>query len=437
MDADMWIEGPSSRRRPFTVVTDRSGGHSSRPEASHPEALFISSLVGLGQWHPDRWGISAEDITAFTRTWALCEAHAAAAGRPPSVEVLARKMPTFPYTKGVDPTWAAGLLRHEADNVKLRRAMASAARELGDDDVDAARSMLSEVLDATVPRAAAWDEGLDLVLTAADSDKVRSLPVPWEPLDRVTGGIRPGDLWYVGARLNHGKSWVMAAYAATALKAGRSVHYVSLEMPSHAVAERVTRILLGSQRSSAKLLAALDSDDGDKRAGAIASAKRLMGKGRIRISDPGHVLPATPEFVARCARDSDLVLVDHVGLLTPSRGARNGATWEVVRSVSKELKQVALRTRTPIVAAAQVNREGDRGMPKTVHLAESDHLGRDADVVVMMRRTGEGVLQHVADKVRNGPKTRWFTAFEPARGRFDEITRSEAATLSQFEDDDA
>lgn len=432
-DESGWVGSAAQSSRPLSLLRP---GAPPRPDAGHPEALFISAMVGAGAWQPDRWGVVGDDITAYRQTWEFCASHSETTGRPPSVDLLRRKMPSFPFTKGVDPVWAARLVSREATNVRLRRGMAAAARELGDDDVDGARALLSEVLDSTQSRTRAWDEGLEIVAATAETVKVRSIAAPWAPLDRVTGGIRPGDLWYVGARLNHGKSWVLAAYAASALKAGRRVHYVSLEMPSHAVAERVARVLLSGQRGAAKLLDALDSDDPAKRNAALASAKKSMGKGRIRISDPGHVHPATPEFVARCARDSDLVLVDHVGLLHPSGSSRGGATWEVVRGVSKELKQVALRTRTPIVAAAQVNREGDRGMPKTVHLAESDHLGRDADVVVMMRRTGEAVLQHVADKVRNGPKTKWWTAFDPARGRFTEISRAEAAALAQFDDEE-
>src|SRR4029077_6270027 len=79
-------------------------------------------------------------------------------------------------------------------------------------------------------------------------DKLRGLPTGFTDFDKMTGGLRPGDLVIIAGRPSMGKSTLavnMAEYAALrpALRPGEkraSVAIFSLEMPSDQV---VTRML--------------------------------------------------------------------------------------------------------------------------------------------------------------------------------------------------
>ena len=97
------------------------------------------------------------------------------------------------------------------------------------------------------------------------------------------------------------------------------------------------------------------------------------------------------------------------------------------------LREISLESTTPILAATQVNREGERSTsrrpPGTNNLAGSDALGQDADVVVTGKRTSTHSMAMSAEKTRNGPSARWYTEFMPDLGRFDEINRERANEL--------
>ena len=65
-------------------------------------------------------------------------------------------------------------------------------------------------------------------------------------------------------------------------------------------------------------------------------------------------------------------------------------------------------------------------------MAESDQLGRDADVVVTMRRESKRVLLCNLAKNRHGPASRrWHVVLDPAALRFGEITQDQAFALME------
>ena len=95
---------------------------------------------------------------------------------------------------------------------------------------------------------------------------------------------------------------------------------------------------------------------------------------------------------------------------------------------------------TPILGAAQINRDGDSGRnpPDVKNLAGTDALGQDADVVVTMRAKPKDVAAVFAlPKNRHGPaKMRWWTKFDVNNGDFAEITEDQAEDLVQGAEDD-
>ena len=77
----------------------------------------------------------------------------------------------------------------------------------------------------------------------SDPDKLRGLASGFTEFDRMTGGMRPGDLIIVAGRPSMGKTTLainMAEYAAVNPEIRASVAIFSMEMPSE---QLVTRML--------------------------------------------------------------------------------------------------------------------------------------------------------------------------------------------------
>ena len=410
------------------------GGAESTERPHAPEAYLISALLESGQFNPGRYHVTGDDIEAWKRLYDFCADYQDKAGKAPPAELVARRFPEFTMQAGLDPAWAADKVLRESASRRLRTSMAESAIRLRDDQVEEAYDVINRVgrpriftrepADLFDPSVLEGRFGLD------------RYEVPWPTLQRLTkGGVLAGELWYVAARLANGKSWSLTSMAARAAEAGARVAFCSLEMPAGDIAERLLVRLAGRDT---ELLDALRSEEIHQRKGA---QDVLLGRtqGSVMIYDPSMGPVHSVEHARWMCADYDIVFIDHVGLMHSSDGQRAVNDWRVLATISNILREVTLSTSTPIVAAAQVNREGERSPasirpPGTKNLAGSDALGQDADVVVTQRLLSRRVLAMSAEKVRNGPTGAWFARHEPGKGRFEEIGKDLAMTMVDEDD---
>lgn len=106
-----------------------------------------------------------------------------------------------------------------------------------------------------------------------------------------------------------------------------------------------------------------------------------------------------------------LIIVDYLQLMGGKRMPGENREQEVAR-ISRELKQLAKELNIPIIALAQLSRQGDTGEPRLGHLRESGAIEQDADDVIFLSPVEEdaaaqdaslrdSILLHIA-KHRNG-----------------------------------
>lgn len=219
---------------------------------------------------------------------------------------------------------------------------------------------------------------------------------------------------------------------------GQSVSLYSLEMSEAQVRERLHAYLanrLGVNVTHTQLR---------RRQLDLLEYRALMDKieegvtGLLSVYTPRNGT-VTPSVVSARAEDYDLSLIDYVGLMRTNSGKMAIEDWRVMAEISNELKAVTLARNARILAAVQINRQGDgdyrRRAPKLAQLAQSDAIGQDGDVVVTMNRYSETTLTLTAVKNRNAESDRtWYTHFLPDTGRFDEITRYEADDIADNEE---
>lgn len=396
------------------------------------EALFISSLIGTGSaYDPARYGITDEMITKYPKVHAFCKMYQAKAGSSPPIRLVHSKHPAFYYTEGIDPGFAAELLHGEHKAYLLRSGIHKALKELADHDNRnpevAARHMTDAVKRAasvTVSEAVSYDQ-------VTEPDQASVLRVPLDPpgdkspLTELTRGIGVGELHLLAARFGVGKTFRLIWSTLAACAAGHSVHFYSMEMTRAQIADRMDVIALRDT----------DVDLADPKA-VIAARRQWLERcgGSIRIHDPSKGAPSADRISGEVDK-GELVVLDYIGKMRSSTGKRAKEDFREMALIAQELKELALTAGIPILSAAQINREGVRDSDggKAHHLAQSDDLGQEADVIHIMSQYAPKVHMNVLAKNRYGEQgKRWFSHFDPSRSRFGYCGAEEAERLKEL-----
>jgi replicative DNA helicase len=218
-------------------------------------------------------------------------------------------------------------------------------------------------------------------------------------LDRMTGGLRGGQLVVFGARASMGKTALGARIASGAAEAGARVLFVTIEMVSEAIAARMMAgraglplnvVLrgLGKHADGSPRPLALDAPELNR----IGEEARAMAA--LPLQWMHHGAPTT-SMVRGHARGLkrrgglDLMVVDYLGLLRPSTPQRDGNRVQEIGLITRELKAMAVDLNLPVLALAQLsraveNREDQR--PRLSDLRDSGEIEQHADIVGLLYR---------------------------------------------------
>lgn len=213
--------------------------------------------------------------------------------------------------------------------------------------------------------------------------------------DRVTGGLHDGEVTVVGALTGRGKTSLALHVAYNVADELNCVAYFSLEMTKEVLVTRAT-----CAEARVDVMAALNGTLTTDQFTKFCNAGHRIGFKRVYIDDePGITINdiasrciALQANLARKGRKLRLVVVDHIGLVAPTKDAlKKGSREREVAEVSGGLQRLAKRLEIPILALSQLNREGDkRGIkdtrPRLSDIRESGAIANDARQVVFIHR---------------------------------------------------
>jgi replicative DNA helicase len=172
-------------------------------------------------------------------------------------------------------------------------------------------------------------------------DSLRGLPTGFTDFDKMTGGLRPGDLVIVAGRPSMGKTTLavnMAEYAALRAADKRaSVAIFSMEMPSEQVITRMLSSIGGVPLQN--LRGGKISDDDWAR---ITSATSQLSEAKIFVDETPALSPTELRARARRVKREhglDLVVVDYLQLMQVPGNKENRATE--IGEISRGLKVLA------------------------------------------------------------------------------------------------
>lgn len=397
------------------------------------EALTISAVLNTGDLSAALGrGIGPEHFNGYRPEFEFLTDYVRRYHDLPSADILTGQFPDFPYKEAANQVaFYADQTIERANARMVKAAMMASAEKLANGNTEAALALMREVRLTTGTAAPTDAVRSYAVADLLDSENDTGVPYPWKTPQRISGGMRPGDFVVYGGRTGHGKSWALVYTACCAAQLGLNVRYLSLEMPAAQLIERIHVVLaepLGYRISHTAL---------HQRTVDRIAYKKLLADLQATISGTIEVIDTvhgriTPMTIASCL-GADLVVVDHLGLMSTGDGRRAIEDWRVMAAISNQCKEQAIGINTPVLAAAQVNREGGKTirMPTTAEIAQSDAIGQDADFIVMSRRMGVGKsMRHHVTKNRHGmSEVPFFTLFDPDYGRLHEIEREIAEEI--------
>lgn len=226
----------------------------------------------------------------------------------------------------------------------------------------------------------------------------------YKELDRIIGGWdRCEELGVIIAPSGVGKSWMLIKCAIAAAEQGLRVGIYSGEMSERKVGYRLDTLI--SHISNYKI------NRGDT--SIQQEYKRYLDN--LSKTIPGSIKVLTPTAIGGPAgvralrafieKDSlDILFVDQHSLLEDDRGARNPV--EKASNISRDLKNLQVMKKIPIIAAAQRNRqsEEDNTTDKT-KVAQSYRITQDATVVInIMQEDGALTLEVTKSRDSSGGK---------------------------------
>lgn len=289
-------------------------------------------------------------------------------------------------------TWAA-LQAFDAGERATGMALveeASLSRVPGEDEdrVHDADGLFAQVLDV----AEAAHRGATEVL---------GIPTGWASLDRVIGGLVPGNLVLVAGRPGKGKSALAGNLMLNLAKRGFAVLFMSLEMTAQEVG---LRMLCQEAQVSWNRIRNRSTTDAEWQ--AIVAASERLARLPMTIVDHADVTSAYLRATVREHRPQ-VVIVDYIQLMaSPGKETRQ----QEVSAISRNLKLLAKEQGVALVALAQLNRNiemrgGDGASPLLSDLRDSGSLEQDADIVMFVNPKTGREMELVVAKNRNGQAT--------------------------------
>ncbi len=282
---------------------------------------------------------------------------------------------------------AASYARLVAESSRRRSAIAI-GRELVKQAFDATASEAS-LMESAVTAALKLSELLsrverqrprplsEHVLDAIEGYRTGGAPsLEWglPEIDRMIGGVMPGEMIVIGARPSHGKSLLGLQWLDEASKKGIPGLMISEEMSAASLATR-----------SLASFSDIPADEWHLRSGKLThdSKQHFSRRAPVVIAEKCATVAAAERAIERAVRTHGvrIVAVDYVQLLSGEGETRE----QRVADVSMRMKAAAMRHDVVLLLLAQLNRSiesRDNPQPQLSDLRDSGGIENDADVAI-------------------------------------------------------
>ena len=252
--------------------------------------------------------------------------------------------------------------------------------------------------------------------------------------DRMTHGLKPGEIFLLAARPSVGKTaFALNIAANAALNNEKKVAVFSLEMPAELLAKRMLAYVSKVEFDQMNVAGGMTSGDYAK----LFKAYKALIAADIFIDD--YSMNSPSDILSKCRRlkhdqGLDLVVIDYLQLM--SSGTQAESRQNEVSSMSRQLKIYAKELECPIIVLSQMSRlveQRNDHTPQLSDLRESGAIEQDADVVAFLNNPSKYNNALPSDQVILDVKKNRNGAIGEVKLKWDGATTS----FMEYEDQDA
>lgn len=214
---------------------------------------------------------------------------------------------------------------------------------------------------------------------------------PYGNLNSLIGGLMGGKMITVAGRPGTGKSAYALQIGLSVAKRRHKVLYVSLEMLGTELAMRVF-----STDTGVSTIAMANGKTTGEELHSITESACNRKSDNLLITNKGRNISEIKRQISKIK--PELLIVDSINLM------QGKGESERIRltGITRELKQLALQYKIPILMLAQLNREAEGQVLPTLNLLkESGSIEEDSDVVILLSEIKE---QKDFDKINDAFK---------------------------------
>lgn len=205
-------------------------------------------------------------------------------------------------------------------------------------------------------------------------------------IDALTLGFQGSTVTVIAARPGVGKTALGLQFAVHACQSGKKAVIFSGEMSARQLVRRVAGHLADIDHNKF-ITGNFTHDEMQRIAPAVTASDRLD----MIVVDANGMKPSQMRSVIQREK-ADVAVVDYIQIMQPEQPSRSSREVDVA-SISRGLKQIAKKFDIPILSLCQLNRDGANGAPTLTNLRESDAIGNDADMVIMLYRSPDDISE--------------------------------------------
>jgi hypothetical protein len=244
------------------------------------------------------------------------------------------------------------------------------------------------------------------------------LPFDLHYMNTITNnGIPNKTLNIVLSGTGGGKSLFLCHVAASYLKQGKNVLYITLEMAEERIAERIDANLLNVQIDQLKDLPKQVFIDRISKITNKTAGKLIIKEYPTASAHVGHFKTLLNELKLKRNFLPDAIFIDYLNICTSSRfKASSGAnTYIIIKSIAEELRGLAVEFGLPIWSATQTTRSGYSNTDvELTDTSESFGLPATADFMIALinteelERLGQVMVKQLKSRYRDPSQNKRF-----------------------------
>jgi len=228
-----------------------------------------------------------------------------------------------------------------------------------------------------------------------ETEAGNGLATGFTDLDRMSGGLKPGEVYVIAARPSMGKtSFMMNIVEHVCLDLGKPCHVFSCEMSKKQLLDR----LIYARAKFAKANFSRGHNPTKPEMIRTQTAAQQILEAPLVIDDNSS--PTINEIRAKARRSkrkhgTALIAIDYLQLCRSTSKQANGSREREIAEISAGIKGLAKDLNIPIILLAQINRESEKrtgkakGKPRMSDLRESGAIEQDADFIGLLTRPAQ------------------------------------------------